>query len=190
MDDKRIAGWNGLALSALAALVAEPGGDRYRPYAESLYATLTTKFWNGKALDRAHGATGPMGQVALEDYAYVARALWDTGVLAARPKPANDRNIAGLLTQAWQRFRVAEGWLSGQNTGLPAVVAQRVPEEGVLPAPAAVLMATSIAVAQSGHAAEYMKRAVDALEDVQTLGSDRLFWYASYLYPVGLAAAD
>ena len=62
IDNKKIAAWNGLALSALAQAVASPAGNRYQSAATRLRDYLVRVLWNGQQLQRVMTATGPVGQ--------------------------------------------------------------------------------------------------------------------------------
>jgi len=137
-DEKRLAGWNGLLLSALASAVAVGGehGERYRQAGEALSSYLSS-LWDGEQLWRLRSAEGE-GEVAatLEDYAYVAEGLFDWAEAA---KNANARDLAARLTgEAFYRFFRDGRWQAGGevSTVLPA---QRLLADGALPSAAAVV---------------------------------------------------
>jgi len=79
-DDKKLAAWNGLALSALVAGARLPDGVRYRAAANRVRDYLAKVLWNGTDLYRAVGGSGALGAAALEDYAFVARGLTEIGL--------------------------------------------------------------------------------------------------------------
>ena len=74
-DDKELAGWNGLLLSALSIAARQPGMEDMRLAAKQLRDKLMTRLWDGNNLLRARDDKGSMGAAALEDYAYVAYGL-------------------------------------------------------------------------------------------------------------------
>jgi uncharacterized protein YyaL (SSP411 family) len=76
-DDKILAAWNGLMISALAAGYQTLGEMRYLKAAERAAAFVMTRLWDGRRLRRSFkdGIAQPNGY--LEDYACVAYALID-----------------------------------------------------------------------------------------------------------------
>ena len=52
-DEKRLAAWNGLALSALVRASMRPGGARFEPPARAVVRMLTEELWDGSTLVRA-----------------------------------------------------------------------------------------------------------------------------------------
>ncbi len=135
-DEKRLAGWNGLMLSALArALRAEPDGD-YERKGEALGDYLAS-LWDGEQLWRVRSADGRgMVSAGLEDYAYVAQGLFDWSEVT---DDAKARRLAARLTgEAYYRFFRDGSWQVGalESTRLPA---QRLLTDGALPSAAAVI---------------------------------------------------
>ena len=75
-DEKQLAAWNGLMLSALVDAVRVLDDQRYREAARRL-RDFATRLWDGRRLQRARGYGGELGSAALEDYVYVAGGLHD-----------------------------------------------------------------------------------------------------------------
>jgi uncharacterized protein YyaL (SSP411 family) len=158
-DDKQLAGWNGLALSALCAGALAFDDDRYRRAARELGDFLARELWDGDALHRAASAAGWMGEATLEDYAFVAAGLHDLGQLTgSQTDLALSRRLVEL---AWELFHVDGGWRLAAKSLLPGVPPERVLAESPLPSPAVALMELSLA---SGDAA-LAERARSALFD-------------------------
>ncbi len=157
-DDKRLAGWNGLALSALVAGARELGEDRYRQAASALRDYLVERLWDGERLHRAVSERGWIGEATLEDYAFVARGLADWGALSGSPP---DLALSKrLVKQAWGRFHRNGGWALAAEPLLPAVPSEPAFPDSPLPSPAAVLMALTL----EGEDADLIARARTALE--------------------------
>jgi uncharacterized protein YyaL (SSP411 family) len=141
-DDKQLAGWNGLALSALAAGVRAFGEEAYRQAGSALRDYLIERLWDGQRLHRAVSDEGPIGEAGLEDYAFVARGLKDWGLTTGSQQ---DLALAERLTGiAWERYHVDGGWRLADSALLPGIPLEPALPDGPLPSPAAVLMRLSL----------------------------------------------
>lgn len=137
-DTKQLAGWNGLALSALAAGARAFDDAGYRAAAEQVRDFLVGSLWDGERLHRARGASGWQGEATLEDYAYVARGLRDWAQLS---DSAADRALAQeLARRAWALFRRHGLWRDGTAVLLPDVPGEVILSDAPLPAADAVLL--------------------------------------------------
>ncbi len=172
-DSKKIAAWNGLALSSLAQAMASPAGDRYRSAATRLRDYLVTALWNGQQLQRVMSANGPVGQAGLEDYAYVAQGLLDWAEITGHEK---DRNLALRITQqAWQRFYGKQGWQLSEAMWLKYGAGDTLLPDGVMPAPSDILIATSLRLGEK----VLIQQAVKALNVGDTEIMLGPFWHAT-----------
>ena len=180
-DGKRLAAWNGLALSALAAGARRAGGERYARAADALARWLATRLWDGQALARARGPAGPVGRAGLEDYALVARGLLAHGGKRSRAAAAD------IIAAAWRRFHGPDGFRLDDEILLRYGAARTLVPDGPLPSPAAALMGASLELARRRGDAALARRTRAALN----VGLDELerdaFWHASYV-PVFAAA--
>ena len=141
-DTKKIAAWNGLALSALAQAIAQPAGENYRTAAMQVRNYLVKVLWDGKQLQRVMTATGPIGQAGLEDYAYVAQGLLDWSEVTGHKE---DRALAlRIVQQAWQRFYGKQGWQLTDAMWLRYGAGEILLPDDVMPSPADILIATSL----------------------------------------------
>jgi uncharacterized protein YyaL (SSP411 family) len=75
VDDKVIAGWNGLAVSAFAAAGVADAGRRSR--ARDCLAFVRDRLWNGDRLVRRWAGGDVKGDGVLADYAFVGRGAFD-----------------------------------------------------------------------------------------------------------------
>ncbi len=172
-DTKKIAAWNGLALSALALAARSPGGERYRNAAKQVRDYLRNVLWDGRQLQRVMSAAGPVGRAGLEDYAYVAQGLLDWSEVNGRKA---DRDLAHrMVQQAWQRFYGEQGWQLTDAMWLRYGVGDTLLPDGVMPSPADILIATSLRLADK-TLAQLAVRALNVGDTEITLGP---FWYAS-----------
>ena len=152
-DEKRLAAWNGLALSALVRASTRPGGARFESHARAVARLLTEELRDGSMLVRARTAS-PAGHgtaaqtvtpATLQDYAYVAR-----GVIAFARAYGDERHWAiarGIVEGAWERFRAPDGWRLSDAPGLPYSGIEPAIADGPMPSPSAVLLHATMQVA-------------------------------------------
>ena len=134
-DEMRIAGWNGLALSALSEVVTVDGryrqaGREVRDYLHSLWDG--EQLWRMRALEEKKGIPGTLG-----DYVYVAQGLFDWSDVS---DDRQSRELAArLLGIAWQRFHGERGWYRGEGEAIRAFSpASPTLSDGPLPSPSAL----------------------------------------------------
>jgi uncharacterized protein YyaL (SSP411 family) len=174
-DDKTIAAWNGLALSALAQAMTTPAGEKYRPAATRLRDYLVKALWDGQQLHRVMTKQGSIGQAGLEDYAYVSQGLLDWAEVSGRQQ---DRELAyAMIKQAWRLFYGKQGWQRTETMWLRYGVGETVLADGVMPAPSAVLIASSL----SFNDESLEQQAVRALNVGDSEISVEPFWNATQI---------
>jgi uncharacterized protein YyaL (SSP411 family) len=157
-DDKRLASWNALVLSALS--IAESDEERYAAAGREVRDYLH-QLWDGKRLWRLRDERGrrrlPAG---LQDYALAARALlqWEQ----ATGDEESRRLAATLIATAWQRFYNPAGWLPGGESSL---IGRRSPvlAADALPSAAVVLLEANLMLGEQGPISRRaMKQALTA----------------------------
>ncbi len=131
-DDKVVAAWNGLAISALAEAGLLFGRDDYVQAAIRAAELLATVHWSGGRLARTSrdGMAGPSAGV-LEDYACVA-----DGFLALSGVTGEHRwvKLAGeLLDLAVERFRGEDGFFDTADDGEQLIYRPADPADGPTP---------------------------------------------------------
>lgn len=174
-DDKKIAAWNGLALSALAQAVATPAGDKYRPAASRLRDYLVKELWDGQQLHRVMTLKGAIGRAGLEDYAYVSKGLLEWAEVSGQ---LQDQALAQkMIQQAWQLFYGKQGWQRTETMWLRYGVGDTLLPDGVMPAASAVLIDTSLRLNDQSLAQQAM-RALNVGDSEISLGP---FWYATQI---------
>jgi uncharacterized protein YyaL (SSP411 family) len=108
LDDKVLAGWNGLAISAMAAGFGLTGDARYLAAAKHAAAfVLGAMRLPGGELRRSARAGVAGGHGFFEDYAFVARGLLDLAEADAAGAKEHQRNAAELAAKARALFRDA-----------------------------------------------------------------------------------
>ena len=188
VDEKLLAGWNGLALSAFARAARDTGDALLREGAQAIQAYLLGKLWDGKRLLRASAGNQALGQSTLGDYAAVAAGLLDYYYLS---NSENDLAAAeAVALAAWQAYSSAAGWRYGVDGLLPASSAEGVIMDGALFSPSASLLATSCKLLDEGRASELRSRVVQVAGwDVKAVRLDS-FWYASQVAALNGACRD
>jgi uncharacterized protein YyaL (SSP411 family) len=151
---------------------------RYAKAGMALRGFLTTRLWNGQRLVRARSSAGPVGNAALEDYAYVARGLADWARYAG---PREDLILASrLVDDAWRRFYVDGAWRDSDELLLRSQALTSAAEDGPMPSATAVLIGLSLELAAELSLPELETRARQALERSYAATLAQPFWYASH----------
>ncbi|MDH5228854.1 MAG: DUF255 domain-containing protein [Gammaproteobacteria bacterium] len=114
-DQKPIAAWNALVLTALLDAYRFTKEERYKHQASEFADQLVARYWHRKNLYRFPWRKNqtPVPAV-LSDYVFVAQALWQTEQTLGGQK--YHRLIEKLIQQAWIRFYDERGWRSQQNS--------------------------------------------------------------------------
>ena len=109
LDDKVIAGWNGLAIGALAALAAATGRDAYRNAAGRAAGFVLSATWDGAAgrLLRRYRDGEARYEGSLSDYAALADGLID--LYEAGGPPRHLLTAEALADSLLARFGAADG---------------------------------------------------------------------------------
>ena len=152
-DEKRLAAWNGLALSTLVRASLRRDGTRFEAPARGVVRFLTSELWDGSKLVRARagGGTGigadeqSSTPATLQDYAYVAR-----GVIAFARAHGHETHwefARGIVEGAWERFHTPDGWRLSDAPGLPYAGTELAIADGPMPSPSAVLLDGAMHVA-------------------------------------------
>jgi uncharacterized protein YyaL (SSP411 family) len=177
-DDKRVAAWNGLTLSALVAGARLPKGERYGDAARALRQALEERLWVDGALVRAVGPEGPVGTAGLEDYAYVARGLLDLALLTG--SEADLVWAEGLVRSAWARFWDSGHWYLTDRPLLPGIFGESVIADEAVPAPSAVLLETTLLLRELGRRTVSPETLDIALSAGHGALLQQPFWYSSH----------
>ena len=153
-DGKRLAGWNGLALSALVRASLRHGGARFEAPARDIARVLSESFWDGSRLVRARierTATGgtvepTITPATLQDYAYVARGM--VAFAGAHGRERHWELARAVVEGAWARFQTPDGWRLSDARGLPYAGSEPAIADGPMPSPSAVLLDATMHVAE------------------------------------------
>lgn len=179
-DNKVLAAWNGLALSALARAYAASGEKTYATQADRLATYLGRQLWDGKQLLRARDSDKALGAATLEDYALVAQGLWDWSEAAGDRRPAERLLVEKLVRTAWQRYYIKGRWRQSDTPLIPMLDGKLALDDSSLPSATAVISRLSRLHPALAGDASIQKQLKAHLQQVREHLSDALFWYAGY----------
>ena len=174
VDDKELAGWNGLMLAAFATAAQRWEDPQFRAAARRIRDLLRNRLWDGSRLRRALAGADEIGKASLADYAYAAYGMWHYAKVSG--DPADRTFFAALIRSAWQRFHGDGGWQLDDDPLIPVLGAQAAMSEGALPAPSAVIIRLSLL----SEDARLRGRAVEAAQNARQKAQTDAFWYAGH----------
>ena len=177
-DDKRLAGWNGLALAALA----DGSGVKpeFKQAGKRLHHFIDTRLWRSnvllKAVDRQNRS---LGRGSLFDYAAVAYGLtrWaesqqDDQAMALAEK---------IIHAAWDTFYSEKGWRQSEAELLPNPVYQRHIRDGALPSPEGLLVRATATLLESRADATLQARLQKLISKSSKSVQNAPFYFASLI---------
>ena len=179
-DNKLLAGWNGLALSAFSKAAQQFDNKHYAKAAKEIKNYIYQNLWKNKALVRAVKKGKVIGRGELEDYAYVAQGLYDW--LEYSNNKEDEEWLKLLVAQSWKRFYSKNGWILAEDMLLKYGQGDAIVADGVLPSPSAILINTSIKYAVKTNNAALKKKALEALNIGHLELVSQPFWYASQIF--------
>ena len=180
-DDKLLAGWNALSLSAFANAAQILDDPTYRAQAGNIRTFIMDTLWDGNQLTRSLAKGKLVGSASIEDYAYVARSLFDWAQLTG---DANDyRQAERVLGQGWTRFYQNNVWSYADSSLLPPAEGEEILSEDSSTSPSATLIATTIALhnAEKLNDMSLYNTALSALNRGEAQLRNNPFWYASQI---------
>jgi uncharacterized protein YyaL (SSP411 family) len=173
-DDKRLAGWNGLALLAFARAARSAGASAYRDTAGRIHRYIAGTLWNGRRLETVPGGGG----ATLADHAFVAAGLLAYAQLTG--EPGHFRLCRDIVEQAWRRFYIDGFWRSSENLLLPYAVYPVTLPDAELPSPSATLIGVTLALGDHIEPA-YTMRARQARRTADTRVIQAPFFHATQI---------
>ncbi len=188
VDGKQLAGWNGLALSAFVEAARFDGDGPARAAAARIHHFLMAELWDGKKLRRAVSAGREIGEISLEDYAFVARGLTDWALLTG--EAADAKAAAAVAERGWHEFYGRHGWRLGSSTLIAPESAHDAIEDGPMPSPSAALIRVSLDLARMRGDMGLRRRALAALNSGTDLVRKDPFWYATRIGAMDAAVVD
>ena len=178
-DTKLLAAWNGLALSAFSKAAKQFNHVDYAKAAKEIRDYLYQYLWKNKKLVRAVKDNKVLGAGGLEDYAYVAQALYDW--LEYSNNRQDEIWLEELIEQSWTRFYSKHGWLLAENSLLKYGQGEVIIPDGVLPSASAILINLSLKMAEKNNNVRLKKKALQALNVAHNQVVSQPFMYASHI---------
>jgi hypothetical protein len=180
-DDKGLAAWNGLALSALAAGYAATGDARYARPADALAAYISKSLWDADHLVRARDGKRVLADATLEDYALVAQGLWDWSQQNPQEKKRYQALVEQMVRMAWQQYYLNKRWIQSDTPLIPMLDGVVALDDSPLPSATATVTRLSRQHPALKKDAELQKKVDAHLDEVRAYLEDSMFWYASYV---------
>jgi len=176
-DDKLLAAWNGLTLSAYAKAAKQFNNKIYAKAAQEIKQYIYQNLWKNNTLYRAVKNKKILAEGGLEDYAYVAQGVSDW--LEYKSNATDKAWLDALIAQSWKRFYGEKGWLLAENMLLKYGQGEEVLLDGVLPSASAILIGVSLRHGKKNQA--LILRSLESLNAGQADIEAEAFWYASHI---------
>jgi len=180
-DDKGLAAWNGLALSALAAGYAATGDARYAKPADKLATYISKSLWDAGHLVRARDGKRVIADATLEDYALVAQGLWDWSEHNPQEKKRYQALAGQMVQMAWQHYYRNKRWIQSDTPLIPMLDGVVALDDSPLPSATATVTRLSRQHPALRKDTELQKKVTLHLDQVRAYLGDSMFWYASYV---------
>ena len=180
-DDKGLAAWNGLALSALAAGYEVTGDARYGKPADKLATYISDSLWDDDHLVRARHGKRAIADATLEDYALVAQGLWDWSEQNPQEKKHYQALVEQMVRMAWQHYYRNKRWIQSNTPLIPMLDGVVALDDSPLPSATATVTRLSRQHPVLRKDAELQKKVNVHSDQVRAYLGDSMFWYASYV---------
>jgi uncharacterized protein YyaL (SSP411 family) len=159
LDDKIIAAWNGLMISAYARVAAVLGENRYLAAAERAANFLLSELYDGKILYRSYREGRSEIHGFADDYAFVVQGLLD---LYEASFDVKWLKVAVELQEAQDRLfldREKGGYFSTSGNDKNVVLRMKDENDGAEPAPSSVAALNLLRLAQMENRPEWREQA-------------------------------
>ena len=177
-DDKLLAAWNGLAISAFVEADKQEPRGKWLKTASLIRDYIVSTLWDEKTntLLRARDAGGhAFGTVTLTDYVAVAEGLLD---LSEHTGNKSDKKIAKqMIEQAWQRFVNEYGFRRTEKSLLALPEGEVILPDSPIYSPSSHLLKVTLRAFDKEHALH--KRSLQMFASGQALMLEDPYWFAT-----------
>lgn len=158
-DRKRLAGWNGLAISAFARASVILGDPTLAAPAVRAAESMLAALWDGTRLQRGIADGHPFGEGVLDDYVFLAAGLLD--LYEATFDPRWLRSALALTEAVELRFRDPEhgGYFLTAGDAEPLLARAKPAYDGAEPSGNAVALLTLLRLRELSGDDRYRRRA-------------------------------
>lgn len=177
VDNKLLAGWNGLALKAFVE-AASSIDAKYETSARRIRDFLIERLWHDKELKRSWANGEIAGTASIEDYAFVGLGLFNWAEYTDQKDDYH--NALMIIEQAWERF-YDNGWRLSEKSLIATEPSRTLIQDGALPSPAATVAQVSLSLANKLDLPELRNRALSVLNTGHEQLARSGVWYATYL---------
>jgi hypothetical protein len=181
-DDKLLAAWNGLALTAFAKAAKQFDSVEYARVAKEIKNYIYDFLWIDNKLVRVVKNKKILGDAGLEDYAYVAQGLYHWLEYSDNKKDSAWLNA--LIKQTWARYYNEHGWRLSENSLLKYGQSQKVISDGVLPSASATIVNVALKTAEKNNDIKLMQKVEAALKVGHSDIANQPFWFASQIHTI------
>ena len=188
VDDKLLAGWNALALSAFSRATEVYESDRYRETAAKLATLVGEKLWDGKYMTRALAKGKPSGTAALEDYAYVSTALYEWAEVSGDEQAG--KTAEAIARRAWALFYRDNVWFTQDGSLLAPPAGVGIMEDSSTPSGAGLLVETSYRIASDVGDKDWIETIRAVLNRGYTELERAPYWFVSQLQAIEAVVED
>jgi len=187
VDDKLLAGWNALALSAFSVAAKQLDKPDYQEQAQKIRDFLINTLWQEQQLIRSISKGRRVGSASIEDYAFVSAGLFDWAELSG--KNSDYEWVETILTQGWKRFYSNNAWSYADTSLLPPADGEEILSEDSSRSPSSSLILTTLAMqkAQKLQSNELYLKALSALNRGEDELRESPFWYVNQIRAMQLA---
>jgi len=187
VDDKLLAGWNALALSAFSVAAKQLDSADYQQQAQKIRDFLVNTLWQDQQLIRSISKGRRVGSASIEDYAFVSAGLFDWADLTGKDSDYDWVEI--VLEQGWKRFYNNNAWSYADTSLLPPADGEEILTEDSSRSPSSSLILTTLAMHKAAKLQnnEHYLKALSALNRGEAELRESPFWYVNQIRAMQLA---
>ncbi len=167
-DDKVLAAWNGLMISAFARGARILHEERYAAVARKAAGFVLGRMWDGDHMSRSWTSQGADHHGVLDDYAFMAAAMLD--LFETDFDPQHLRTAVALHDALERRFGDREhgGYFFSAADGEPLLVREKPDYDGARPSGNSVALSNLLRLYEFTLDSRYRELAEDLLEAFST----------------------
>ena len=139
VDNKRLASWNALALTALVKAQDYDLDNKLQNRMHQQFDYIKNNFINGSLVIRFAGQS-QSAETTLEDYAQLAHAIQLYAAKTSNKKA--EEMVSALVNEAFSRFYRVDRWIRDTESLIPGDLGDLIIQDAVLQSPSSLLLDT------------------------------------------------